>query len=102
MDIIQPDIVKAPGFTGFVQIEKLAQAFGIPITCHNTQQTVSTVAHGHFVLASNQTPYKQEYNIEYCSIRDDYPILKEPLDISNGELDYQTNQDWELNLIWIL
>ncbi len=86
VDIIQPDIVKAPGFTGFVQIEKLAQAFGIPITCHNTQQTVSTVAHGHFVLASNQTPYKQEYNIEYCSIRDDYPILKEPLDISNGEL----------------
>ena len=86
VDIIQPDIVKAPGFTGFLQIEKIANAFGIPITCHNTQQTVSTVAHGHFVLASEQTPYKQEYNIEHCSIRDDRPILKEPLDISNGEL----------------
>ena len=86
VDIIQPDIVKAPGFTGFLQIEKIANAFGIPITCHNTQQTVSTVAHGHFVLASEQTPYKQEYNIEHCSIRDDRPILKEPLNISNGEL----------------
>ena len=86
VDIIQPDIVKAPGFTGFLQIEKIANAFGIPITCHNTQQTVSTVAHGHFVLASEQTPYKQEYNIEHCSIRDDHPILKEPLNISNGEL----------------
>mgnify|MGYP001334229630 FL=1 len=86
VDIIQPDIVKAPGFTGFLQIEKIANAFGIPITCHNTQQTVSTVAHGHFVLASEQTPYKQEYNIDHCSIRDDRPILKEPLNISNGEL----------------
>ena len=86
VDIIQPDIVKAPGFTGFLRIANIADAFGIPITCHNTQQTVSTVAHGHFVLSSEQTPYKQEYNIEHCSIRDDHPILSEPLDISNGEL----------------
>ena len=28
--------------------------------------------------------YEQEYNIEHISIRDDYPILKEPLNIKNG------------------
>ena len=32
-------------------------------------------------------PYAQEYNIEQCSIRDDYPILAEPLNIKDGLLE---------------
>ena len=84
VDIIQPDIVKAPGFTEFVKIEALASAFGIPITVHNTQPILSTVAHLHFCAASQMVPYSQEYNIEPVSIRDDWPVLKEPLEVVHG------------------
>ena len=83
-DIIQPDIVKAPGFTEFQRIEALASAFDVPITVHNTQPILSTVAHLHFCAASRMVPYSQEYNIEPISIRDEYPILKEPLEVVDG------------------
>ena len=87
VDIIQPDIVKTPGFTTFLKIAALADALGVPITCHNTQPTVSTVAHAHFVVATPGVPYAQEYNIEPNSIRDDYPVLSEPLNITDGFLE---------------
>jgi L-alanine-DL-glutamate epimerase-like enolase superfamily enzyme len=86
VDIIQPDVVKTPGFTTLVKIANLAESFGIPITCHNTQPTISTVAHAHFAAATAGVPYAQEYNIEHISIRDDYPILTNPLEITNGLL----------------
>ena len=84
MDIIQPDIVKAPGFTEFGKIEALASAFGIPITVHNTQPILSTVAHLHFCAGSPMVPYSQEYNIEPTSIRDEWPVLEEPLEVVDG------------------
>jgi len=87
VDIIQPDIVKTPGFTTMIKIANLAEGFGVPITCHNTQPTISTVAHAHFVAATPGIPYDQEYNIEHVSIRDDYPILTEPLQIKNGMME---------------
>ncbi|MEC7912870.1 MAG: mandelate racemase/muconate lactonizing enzyme family protein [Chloroflexota bacterium] len=86
VDIIQPDIVKTPGFTTLIKIANLAESLGIPITCHNTQPTISTVAHAHFVAATPGAPYAQEYNIESVSIRDEHPILSEPLQITNGFL----------------
>lgn len=85
-DIIQPDIVKAPGFTEFQRIEALASAFGVPITVHNTQPILSTIAHLHFCAATRMAPYSQEYNIEHIPIRDDRPILKEPLEVVNGHI----------------
>ena len=84
VDIIQPDIVKVPGFTEFQRIDALASAFNIPITVHNTQPILSTVAHLHFCAASNMVPYSQEYNIEPVAIRDEWPILKEPLEVVDG------------------
>ncbi|MCH7801281.1 MAG: mandelate racemase/muconate lactonizing enzyme family protein [Chloroflexi bacterium] len=84
VDIIQPDIVKVPGFTEFQKIEALASAFGVPITVHNTQPIISTVAHLHFCAASSMAPYAQEYNIEPISIRDEWPVLKEPLQVIDG------------------
>ena len=62
----------------------IAEAYEIPVPCHNTQPILSTVAHAHFVAATEIAVYEQEYNIEHISIRDDYPILKEPLNIKNG------------------
>ena len=86
VDILQPDIVKVPGFTEFQRIAALASAFGKPITVHNTQATVSTVAHLHACAAFANIPYAQEYNIEPLSIRDQWPILKEPLQVIDGYL----------------
>ena len=86
VDIIQPDIVKAPGFTEFQKIDALASAFGVPITVHNTQPILSTVAHLHFCAASSMVPYQQEYNIEPISIRDEWPVLKEPLQVIDGHI----------------
>lgn len=87
VDIIQPDIVKAPGFTGFQKIATLCETFGKPITVHNTQPIISTVAHLHFCAAYPIVPYAQEYNIEHISIRDEWPVLKQPLEVRNGYLD---------------
>lgn len=87
IDIVQPDIVKVPGFTEFQRIAALASAFGKPITVHNTQPTISTVAHLHACAAYANIPYAQEYNIEPTSIRDEWPILKEPLLVNYGYLD---------------
>ena len=86
VDIIQPDIVKVPGFTELQRIEALASAFDVPITVHNTQPLLSTVAHLHFCAASRMVPYSQEYNIEPIPIRDEYPILKEPLEVADGHI----------------
>lgn len=87
VDIIQPDIVKAPGFTEFQKIATLCSAFGKPITVHNTQPSISTVAHLHFCAAYPIVPYAQEYNIEHISVRDEFNILAEPLQVKNGYLD---------------
>ena len=87
VDILQPDIVKAPGFTELQRIAALASAFGKPITVHNTQPTISTVAHLHFCAAHPGVPYAQEYNIEPISIRDEWPVLKTPLEVKDGYLE---------------
>lgn len=87
VDILQPDIVKVPGFTEFQRIAALASAFGKPITVHNTQPTISTVAHLHLCAAYVNMPYAQEYNIEPTSIRDEWPILKNPLNVIGGYLE---------------
>ena len=84
VDIVQPDIVKVPGFTEFQRIAALASAFGKPMTVHNTQPTISTVAHLHVCAAYPNIPYAQEYNIEPTSIRDEWPVLKEPLRVDYG------------------
>jgi L-alanine-DL-glutamate epimerase-like enolase superfamily enzyme len=86
VDVLQPDIVKVPGFTEFQKIAALASAFGKPITVHNTQPTISTVAHLHVCAVYANIPYAQEYNIEPLSIRDEWPILKEPLQVIDGYL----------------
>lgn len=86
VDILQPDIVKVPGFTEFQRIAALASAFGKPMTIHNTQPILSTVAHLHVCAACSNMPYAQEYNIEPISIRDEWPVLKDPLQVQGGYL----------------
>ena len=87
VDILQPDIVKVPGFTEFQRIAALASTFGKPITVHNIQPTLSAVAHLHVCAAYTIIPYAQEYNIEPISIRDEWPILKNPLQVKDSYLE---------------
>jgi L-alanine-DL-glutamate epimerase-like enolase superfamily enzyme len=87
VDILQPNIVKAGGFTELQRIGALASAFSKPITVHNTQPIVKTAAHLHFCISHPNAVYAQEYNIEPISIRDEWPILKIPLEVKDGYMD---------------
>ena len=98
IDIIQPDIVKVPGFTEFQRIAAVASSFGKPMTAHNTQPTISTVAHLHACAAFANMPYAQEYNIEPISIRDERPILKEPLKLIDGYFEVPTGPGLGIDL----
>ena len=84
VDIVQPDIVKAGGFTEMQKIAAVASTFRRPITVHNIQPTICTVAHLHFCANQENAVYSQEYVIEEVSIRDQKPILKTPLEVKDG------------------
>lgn len=84
VDILMPDIVKAGGFSELQKIAALASAFNKPISTHNTQPTVCTAATVHFCAAHQQAAYPHEYNIDPVSIRDQWPILKNPLEVRDG------------------
>ncbi len=68
------------------RIAELATAFGKPITVHNTQPIISTVAHLHFCAACPSVPYAEDYNIVPISIRDEWPVLMDPVVVDNSYL----------------
>jgi L-alanine-DL-glutamate epimerase-like enolase superfamily enzyme len=58
VDYLNPDIVKAGGFTEMKKIAAMAQAFEKQIICHNTRPTFSTAASLHFLASiSNCGPF---------------------------------------------
>jgi L-alanine-DL-glutamate epimerase-like enolase superfamily enzyme len=86
LDILQPDVMKCGGITEFKKIAALAQTFNKPITVHNTQPTVGTLAHLHLWISTPNCVYPQEYNIEPHPLRDDWPIWDEPVLVENGRM----------------
>ena len=84
VDIVQPDIVKAGGFTEMQKIAAVASTFRRPITVHNVQPTICTVAHLHFCANQANAVYSQEYVIEEISIRDERPILQTSIEVKDG------------------
>ena len=86
VDILQPDVVKCGGITEFKKIAALAATFDKPITVHNTQPTVGTLAHLHLWLSTPSCVYPQEYNIEPHPLRDETPIWKEPVLVERGRM----------------
>ncbi len=83
---LQEAIVKAGGFTEMQKIAAVASTFRRPITVHNIQPTICTVAHLHFCANQENAAYSQEYIIEEVSIRDQRPILKTSLEVKDGYL----------------
>ena len=84
VDIVQPDLIKAGGFSVCQKIAALADAFGCVITPHQTQP-FGTVANLHFAAATPNCRYSQEYSIEPHPLL--HTLFKEPvLDIKDGYL----------------
>jgi len=69
VDIVQPDVIKAGGFTTMRKVAALAEAFGAVCTPHQTQP-LGTIANLHFAAAAPVVRYWQEFNIEPHPIGD--------------------------------
>ncbi|MBI3944490.1 MAG: mandelate racemase/muconate lactonizing enzyme family protein [Armatimonadetes bacterium] len=63
VDAIQPDAIKTGGLLRSKKIGVLAEAFGAPVTQHNTQPTIGTVAMLHFAAVCPAARTPQEYSI---------------------------------------
>lgn len=84
VDIVQPDLIKAGGFSVCKKIAHLAEAFGRVCTPHQTQP-LGTLANLHFAAATPNVRYSQEYNIEGNPLM--HSLLREPvLDVKEGHL----------------
>ncbi len=87
VDILQPDVIKCGGITEFKKIAALAQTYDKPITVHNTQPTIGTLAHLHLWVSTPSCIYPQEYNIEPHPLRDEFPIWREPVLVHQGRME---------------
>jgi len=84
VDIVQPDLIKAGGFSVCKKIAALAEAFGCICTPHQTQP-FGTVANLHLAASTPNCRYFQEYNIEHHPFRDS--LFAEPvLEVKDGYL----------------
>jgi L-alanine-DL-glutamate epimerase-like enolase superfamily enzyme len=82
VDIVQPDLIKAGGFSVCKKIAHLAEAFGCVCTPHQTQP-FGTVANLHFAASTPNVRYAQEYNIEPHPLW--HRLFREPvLEVKDG------------------
>ncbi|MEM7126684.1 MAG: mandelate racemase/muconate lactonizing enzyme family protein [Chloroflexota bacterium] len=87
LDILQPNITSCGGFTQGMKIAALAETFNKPLTCHNTDPMLMTVAHLHLWAACSGCVYPQEYfGEDEHPLRDQTPVLKTPLIVEQGHL----------------
>jgi len=81
VDIVQPDLIKAGGFSVCKKVAAMAESFGLVCTPHQTQP-LGTVANLHFAASTPCCRYSQEYNIE------PHPwaarLFKEPPEVVDG------------------
>jgi L-alanine-DL-glutamate epimerase-like enolase superfamily enzyme len=63
VDTIQPDVIKVGGLLQAKKIGVLAEAFGAPVTQHNTQPTIGAVAMLHFAAICPAARTPQELSL---------------------------------------
>jgi len=84
VDIVQPDLIKAGGFSVCKKVAALAEAYGRVCTPHQTQP-FGTVANLHFAASTPNCRYSQEYNIEPHPLL--HTLFREPvLEVKDGYL----------------
>jgi L-alanine-DL-glutamate epimerase-like enolase superfamily enzyme len=81
VDIVQPDLIKAGGFSVLRKVAALTESFGAVCTPHQTQP-LGTIANLHFAAATPVVRYWQEYNIEPHPVGE--KIFKNPVPLANG------------------
>ena len=87
LDIIQPNITACGGFTQVMKIASLAEAYNVPVTCHNTEPVFTTATHLHLWAVSRGCVYPQEYYGEdEHPLRDSTPVLKTPISVEKGHI----------------
>ena len=88
-DIIQCDVIKAGGLSECKKIAAMADAFGRPVTPHNTNRTVGMAATLHFLASTPNARYSQECTIlpgrKPDPARDE--LLTEPFRVVDGFLE---------------
>mgnify|MGYP003961619773 CR=1 FL=1 len=88
-DIVQPDVIKAGGLSECKKIAAMADAFGRPVTPHNTNRTIGMAATLHFLASTPNARYSQECTIlpdlRPNPIRD--AVLREPFRVVDGYID---------------
>jgi len=83
VDIVQPDVIKAGGFSVCKKVAALAEAFGCVCTPHQTQP-LGTIANLHFVAATPCCRYSQECSIEPHPIGD--ALFLNPVPVVDGHM----------------
>jgi L-alanine-DL-glutamate epimerase-like enolase superfamily enzyme len=63
VDIIQPDLIKAGGFSSCKKIAALAEAYGAVVTPHQTNP-LGLIANLHFAASTPVCRYAQEYRVD--------------------------------------
>ena len=87
MDILQPNITTCGGYTQGMKIAALAEAYNRPLTCHNVDPALMTVAHLHLWAACPGCVYPQEYfGEDQHPLRDRTPVLREALEVVDGHI----------------
>ncbi len=81
VDIVQPDLVKAGGFSVCKKVAALADAFGCVCTPHQTQK-FGTIANLHFVASTPCCRYSQEYIIAEDTVGE--KLIKNHVPIIDG------------------
>ena len=88
VDIVQCDVIKAGGLSECKKIAAMADAFGKPVTPHNTNRTLGMAATLHFLASTPNARYSQECTIlpdlKPRPIRDS--VLKEPFRVVDGHI----------------
>jgi len=83
VDVIQPDIAFAGGFTGCQKLADLAELFYIPLTTHNVGSLVQTMATAHFG-ACTRNFVMTETRISQLKLI--HEMGQEEFQVSNGRL----------------
>ena len=83
VDMMQPDLLFAGGFTGCWRIAELADLFYIPVTAHNVGTVVQNVATAHWA-ASTRNFVVSETRLGTGSVLED--IIEEELHVADGAL----------------
>ena len=81
VDIVQPDLIKAGGFSVCKKVAALAEAFGCVCTPHQTQ-VFGTITNLHLAASTPVIRYSQENNIEDDPVG--HKLVRNPVPIVDG------------------